>query len=139
MSDFNASLFTRENGKTLTDLIGGFSETKNRNHFLSTKGVYVNFGESEMGRWKDDVIEMDEDTKVGNLVIYQTYIKAVDDRLPCEFGYLLTKDGVPIILSLIPGDNYGANIFKGVFTVTGHDGSYKYDIDNPSDNQRDGR
>jgi hypothetical protein len=136
MSDFNANLYTRENGLTLTDLIGNFGKGVNR-HFISTKGVYVNFSDNDMDYWKDDVIEIDEVSKVGNLTIYQTYIKGKGDRLPHEFGYLLTKDDVPIILSLIPGDNYGANIFKGVFTVTGHDGSYKYDIDNPSDNQRD--
>tara|TARA_R110000772_G_scaffold5691_2_gene20341 strand:- start:3746 stop:4150 length:405 start_codon:yes stop_codon:yes gene_type:complete len=48
-------------------------------------------------------------------------------------GYLLMKDNKPYIFSGINGDERGATVFNNTFIVTGHDGNYLYNVNDPFD------
>ena len=105
----------------------------------TTEGAYVyGWGKEEYDEYKLYYVSLRKTTTKDNFDVYEIFTKSkLDDKYAHEFGYLLVKDGKPLLLTGIPGDNYGATIFKGVFKVSGHDGSYLFDIDNPLEYEAD--
>lgn len=130
--------FNKEKMKTLTDLLGNV--VKEEKFTVTTdKDVFVNLTKGDIeSHEKDCVVHIWSEKKISDeLSIFEVFLKPNSRQYSHEYGYLLTKNGKPHIFSTIPGDNYGATVFKGVFKVSGHDGSYMFDIDNPSNMQED--
>lgn len=128
---------------TFKDLFGEI-ETEEGSHYnkfsITNKGVYIyGYGKKEAeSNFMSDLVTLYKERSYDNYTIYAVYgKKSTADKYGYEFGYLLTKGGNPYLFSGIPGDNYGATVFKGIFKVSGHDGSYLFDIDNPLDMQAD--
>lgn len=134
----NLQDYEKYSDKTFNDLLGEVESEPKRYMVKTTKGAYI-YGWSMGGEleFMNDLVQLHKERTVDNYTIYSVYCKESGAERGWEFGYLLTKDDKPYILSGIPGDNYGATIFKGVYKVSGHDGSYLFNLDNPLDCESD--
>lgn len=130
--------YEKYSDKTFRDLLGDVEGEPKRYMVKTTKGAYIHgWGTKEVEKFMNNLVQLYKERTVDNYTIYTLYSKEPGRERGWEFGYLLTKDNRPYIVSGIPGDNYGATIFKGVFKVSGHDGSYLFNIDDPLDCESD--
>jgi hypothetical protein len=120
--------------KNIFDLIGEVQK-KNKNISETDKGVYTIYSDYDLKRITE---EIEIKNNIGpNKNVYEVFKitknHPTHGELYHPIGYLLMKDDKPHILSYCPGDDYGAVVFNNSFIVSGHDGSYLFNIDNPLD------
>jgi hypothetical protein len=130
--EFNINDYLKFSDKTILDLIGNPIESKDTYKTVTDLGVYTNLGKGDIDYISNDLVKV---SSINKFEIYKIYLKSKGERYASEYGYLLLKDGKPHILSGINGDDRGATIFSGsgfdIFIVSGHDGSYLFNINNP--------
>lgn len=150
--NFNPDEYTKDNNKPLKELVGSvikdgvyvsaFAKTDKQNSpSLTDKGVYTNFDKRFLEDWSNGATNLVPVKYLKNvpdgIEIYEIYVKHPNDKYFYEIGYLLVKDGSPLIMTQGPGDPRGCFITrKGELIVSGHDGNYIFDIDNPENFDR---
>lgn len=150
--NFNPEEYKRDGNKTLGDLVGRvvkegvyvsafMKSDKNNSPSLTDKGVYTSFDGRFLEDWSNGITELVHVNYIKHgfpdIEVYEIYVKNANEKYFYEIGYILVQDGNPLILTQGPGDSRGCFITrKREFIVSGHDGNYIFDIDNPENFDR---
>lgn len=120
-----------EKKQTLRDLIGDLKGTKSGYRYLNeyTSGCISNvelFDEYSDPKidWLDAEVSIDTrgDANTGNI-----WLKHEGERWQ-RHAYVYLENGIPKIISEIPGDERGCVLFGDVFIASGHDGNYLFNV-----------
>lgn len=111
------------------DLLGEtvISQTKigYRTVLKTNEGVFTNYEEFVELLDKEYYLRQ-IGKKIEEYEVFEFYVK--EDSM---YGYLLTKNDSPLIFSTYIGDDRGAIYFNNTFIVSGHDGTFLFNVNNP--------
>ena len=121
LKKFNESL---EKGQKLRDVIGDIVDTEKKGWRMIYKTdngcTLISINEDILDSVIDNVRILSDNTG-------EIYLKSEGDRYGYTY-YAYFENGIPKVISSVPGDERGCTIFGDVFIASGHDGNYLFNV-----------